>query len=87
MQLRNPWGEDEWGGPWSDRSDEWAANPKIQEGLKENELTFDGKFWMEWEDFAYVFGNLDVTKVAMPTKRADFPAQDQWSEELDAGMM
>jgi hypothetical protein len=34
VQLRNPWGEDEWGGPWSDRSDEWAANPKIQEGLK-----------------------------------------------------
>eukprot|EP00435_Cladocopium_sp_Y103_P013571 s4711_g3.t1 len=59
VQLRNPWGHDEWGGPWSDRSDEWEANPKIQEGLKAHELTFDGKFWMEWEDFAYVFGNLD----------------------------
>lgn len=87
VQLRNPWGEDEWGGPWCDRCDEWAANPKIQEGLKAHELTFDGKFWMEWEDFAYVFGNLDVTKVAMPTKRADFPPQDQWSEDLDADMM
>lgn len=74
VQLRNPWGHDEWGGPWSDRSDEWKANPKIQKGLKENELTFDGKFWMEWEDFRYVFGNVEVTKKAMPTKRADFPA-------------
>lgn len=27
--------------------------------FQENELTFDGKFWMEWEDFAYVFGNLE----------------------------
>ena len=112
-QMRNPWGHDEWGGPWCDRCEEWAANPKIQEGLKAegwdgpvpwvskscprcglmwmfsvhvsvswvldlfstdvrglvnipfcpvleaNDLTFDGKFWMEWEDFRYVMGNLD----------------------------
>ncbi|CAJ1401902.1 unnamed protein product [Effrenium voratum] len=85
VQLRNPWGHDEWGGPWSDRSDEWAANPTIQEGLKAHELTFDGKFWMEYEDFQYVFGNLDVTKKAMPTKRADFPAQpqDELAEDCD----
>lgn len=37
VQLRNPWGHDEWGGPWSDRSDEWKANPKIQKGLKARE--------------------------------------------------
>ena len=36
VQLRNPWGHDEWGGPWSDRSDEWKANPKIQKGLQES---------------------------------------------------
>lgn len=27
--------------------------------LEANDLTFDGKFWMEWEDFRYVMGNLD----------------------------
>ena len=121
VQLRNPWGHDEWGGPWSDRSDEWKANPKIQEGLQaeqmgrkdgweknmggshglchmrnleslersicitflfsralspfffrpksvrspfsreEHELTFDGKFWMEWEDFHYPRKSKDQT--------------------------
>ena len=38
VQLRNPWGNDEWGGPWSDRSDEWKANPKIQEGLQAEQM-------------------------------------------------
>ena len=135
VQLRNPWGHDEWGGPWSDRSDEWKANPKIQEGLQaeqmgrkdgweknmggshglchmrnleslersicitflfsralspfffrpksvrspfsreEHELTFDGKFWMEWEDFHYVFGNLDVLWVPVAFFVGDLPSQ------------
>jgi len=89
VQMRNPWGHDEWGGPWCDRCEEWAANPKIQEGLKANDLTFDGKFWMEWEDFRYVMGNVDVSRKSMPTKRADFPPQpqDDWDDDCDADMM
>lgn len=39
VQMRNPWGHDEWGGPWCDRCEEWAANPKIQEGLKAGDGT------------------------------------------------
>ena len=30
IACRNPWGSDsEWNGPWSDRSEEWKANPSI----------------------------------------------------------
>eukprot|EP00438_Fugacium_kawagutii_P011718 Skav213093 [mRNA] locus=scaffold512:175368:184077:- [translate_table: standard] len=46
VQSRNPWGSMEWNGPWSDRCDEWAANPTIAEALGVD-LQFEGSFWME----------------------------------------
>ncbi len=43
--MRNPWGEKEWNGDWSDQSDQWK---KIsEEEKKECGLIFedDGEFW------------------------------------------
>ncbi|KAJ7068535.1 hypothetical protein C8F01DRAFT_1336566 [Mycena amicta] len=49
--LRNPWGNSEWTGPWSDGSKEWTE--EWLPALKELKHTFgdDGEFVMEYGDF------------------------------------
>ncbi|KAJ8088926.1 hypothetical protein PM082_014173 [Marasmius tenuissimus] len=49
--LRNPWGESEWTGPWSDGSKEWT--PEWLEVLPQLGHSFgdDGQFVMEYHDF------------------------------------
>ena len=55
VRIRNPWGEAEWKGAWSDHSDEWIfvlEEEKIEHGIVfEN----DGEFFMSKEDFLKVF--------------------------------
>ena len=48
LMVKNPWGETEWNGPWSDGSKEWTA-----EAIKELDYKFgnDGIFWMPYDDF------------------------------------
>lgn len=45
--MKNPWGEKEWNGPWSDGSGEWTP-----ESIKELGHTFgnDGIFWIRYKD-------------------------------------
>ena len=89
--CRNPWGnESEWNGPWSDRSSEWKANPKIAEALNVDFQT-EGSFWMDFEDWLYVMGQLKVMICQMPSRRGDFHNQiveedeeeQEDSEEVD----
>ena len=45
LRLRNPWGEKEWNGAWSDNSREWQQVPdsaKKEAGLVSDN---DGEFW------------------------------------------
>lgn len=45
IRLRNPWGQGEWNGRWSDKSEDWNKVPKSERermGLKCDE---DGEFW------------------------------------------
>ena len=45
VRLRNPWGQKEWTGAWSDGSEEWKA---VNDGEKEEMgLTVEnnGEFW------------------------------------------
>ena len=54
VRVRNPWGEAEWKGAWSDGSDEWMFVPDEE---KENHgIVFenDGEFFMSKEDFIKV---------------------------------
>ena len=75
VSLRNPWGDSsEWSGPWSDKRDEWKYNPEIAKALNVD-FQGDGVFWMDFEDFMYVFGRFFVMNCQMPTSRADFHKQ------------
>jgi hypothetical protein len=51
IRLRNPWGNEEWNGRWSDKSKEWdtiaaATIEKLNVVLRD-----DGEFWMCYDDW------------------------------------
>jgi len=53
LNIRNPWGQFEWNGDWSDHSDLWTDemieefNPVLQDN--------DGSFWICLQDFIRKF--------------------------------
>ncbi|XP_070605591.1 calpain-5 isoform X2 [Erythrolamprus reginae] len=58
IRLRNPWGEREWNGPWSDTSEEWQ---KVSTGEREKlgmTVEDDGEFWMAFDDFCTYFTDI-----------------------------
>lgn len=55
--LRNPWGDHEWNGDWSDHSNLWT--PELKEGVGMNPCE-DGTFWMIDHDFFRYFTEIDV---------------------------
>lgn len=60
VRLRNPWGEKEWTGAFSDRSVEWrtiTAKEKEKLGLVTED---DGEFWMPWDDFVIQFTDVSI---------------------------
>ncbi|KAF7371262.1 Calpain catalytic domain-containing protein [Mycena sanguinolenta] len=59
--VRNPWGESEWTGPWSDGSKEWT--PEWLAVLPELGHSFgdDGQFVMEYKDFLASWSDIDRT--------------------------
>ncbi|KAF7345637.1 Calpain catalytic domain-containing protein [Mycena venus] len=61
LVVRNPWGESEWTGPWSDGSKEWT--PEWLAVLPELNHSFgdDGQFVMEYKDFLASWSDIDRT--------------------------
>ncbi|KAM9847666.1 calpain-2 catalytic subunit-like [Aulostomus maculatus] len=59
VRIRNPWGEVEWTGPWSDGSGEWSY-VSGDEKSKLNHVSEDGEFWMSYSDFLKHFSKLEI---------------------------
>eukprot|EP00995_Heteronema_vittatum_P005895 NODE_192_length_1663_cov_367.282528_g130_i0.p1 GENE.NODE_192_length_1663_cov_367.282528_g130_i0~~NODE_192_length_1663_cov_367.282528_g130_i0.p1 ORF type:complete len:434 (-),score=113.49 NODE_192_length_1663_cov_367.282528_g130_i0:280-1581(-) len=59
VQLRNPWGQFEWRGDWSDTSSLWKAYPDIAKELNWT-AEDDGTFWMSFDDVITHFRNFDI---------------------------
>lgn len=57
VRIRNPWGNTEWTGPWSDGSREWGTVP---EGAVPVANIDDGEFWMSLKDFIVYFSGITV---------------------------
>lgn len=64
VRLRNPWGEGEWTGPWSERSWEWDGLSGRDKELLSVRVRNDGEFWMSFEDFARHFTQLDIVHIS-----------------------
>jgi hypothetical protein len=63
VKVRNPWGQSEWTGAWSDGSPEWTPEWMT---LLDHRFGDDGSFWMSYEDFLKVFTDLDRTRIFTP---------------------
>ncbi|CAJ1067743.1 calpain-2 catalytic subunit-like [Xyrichtys novacula] len=70
IRVRNPWGEVEWTGPWSDGSREWDY---VSEGdkAKLNHVAEDGEFWMSFSDFTKQFSELQICNLTPDTFLSD----------------
>ncbi|XP_067400078.1 calpain-1 catalytic subunit [Emydura macquarii macquarii] len=59
IRMRNPWGEVEWTGAWSDNSSEWNAL-EASVGQQLRIKMEDGEFWMSFQDFLREFTRLEI---------------------------
>ncbi|KAF2098207.1 cysteine proteinase, partial [Rhizodiscina lignyota] len=60
LKLRNPWGNSEWTGAWSDGSAEWT--PEWMQTLK-HKFGDDGVFWISYKDLLRHYQHFDRTRL------------------------
>lgn len=63
IRMRNPWGEREWNGPWSDSSEEWKKVSKSEREKIGVTVQDDGEFWMTFDDFISNFTDLILCRL------------------------
>ncbi|KAH0620650.1 hypothetical protein JD844_021317 [Phrynosoma platyrhinos] len=63
IRLRNPWGQVEWNGAWSDRSDEWNVIDSAEKIRLQYKVSEDGEFWISWLDFLRYFTKLEICNI------------------------
>ncbi|CAK4148225.1 unnamed protein product [Aphanomyces euteiches] len=73
LLIRNPWGQHEWNGRWSDGSKEWT--PEWMAAL-DHKFGDDGAFWMQYEDFIEEFTQIDRTRLF----NAEWFVSQEWME-------
>lgn len=72
VKLRNPWGETEWDGDWSDGSKLWTPDM-----MRKLDHTFgdDGVFWMNYKDFLKHFPSINRLRLF----NKDWQVAQQWT--------
>ncbi|KAM4617445.1 calpain-1 catalytic subunit [Discoglossus pictus] len=69
IRMRNPWGEVEWTGAWSDGSAEWnSVDPSQREELRIK--MEDGEFWMSFQDFLREYSRLEICNLTPDSLKA-----------------
>ncbi|KAG9021533.1 hypothetical protein FRB95_001964 [Tulasnella sp. JGI-2019a] len=64
LRIRNPWGEGEWNGAWSDGSKEWNVEwgPELLKALN-YQFGDDGEFIMEYSDFLETWSIIERSRL------------------------
>ncbi|XP_004605470.1 calpain-2 catalytic subunit [Sorex araneus] len=66
IRIRNPWGEVEWTGKWSDNCPNWnTIDPEVRERLTMRQE--DGEFWMSFGDFLRHYSRLEICNLTPDT--------------------
>ncbi|XP_078736373.1 calpain-5-like [Lampetra fluviatilis] len=79
IRMRNPWGQKEWNGAWSDGSEEWK---KVSKGEREDmgvTVADDGEFWMTFEDWCKYFTDVVVCRII---NTSYFTLHKTWEEVM-----
>ncbi|KAJ3580657.1 hypothetical protein NHX12_034286, partial [Muraenolepis orangiensis] len=63
VRIRNPWGQVEWTGAWSDGSSEWND----VQGDCPNANAEDGEFWMSFKEFMRHYSRVEVCTLTPDT--------------------
>uniref|UniRef100_A0AAR2LDA1 Calpain 2, (m/II) large subunit b n=1 Tax=Pygocentrus nattereri TaxID=42514 RepID=A0AAR2LDA1_PYGNA len=66
--VRNPWGQVEWTGAWSDNSSEWNS---VNASERENVKADDGEFWMSFSDFLRHYSRVEICTLTPDTLTSD----------------
>lgn len=83
VRVRNPWGQVEWNGRWSDNSREWSGiDPADKNRLLHNALE-DGEFWMEFEDFKANYDKVEICNLSPDALTDD--TKKKWSVNIFEG--
>ena len=72
LKVRNPWGEGEWRGAWSDGSEQWT--PEWMQ-LLNHRFGDDGQFWISYEDLLREYSSFDRTRLF----GSDWQIAQQWT--------
>uniref|UniRef100_A0A673K3U2 Calpain-9-like n=1 Tax=Sinocyclocheilus rhinocerous TaxID=307959 RepID=A0A673K3U2_9TELE len=83
IRVRNPWGQVEWNGPWSDNSREWnAIDSSEKTRLLHNSLD-DGEFWIEFGDFKANYDKIEICNLTADSLSDD--VRKKWEVNLFEG--
>uniref|UniRef100_A0A8C8DWD8 Calpain 9 n=1 Tax=Oryzias sinensis TaxID=183150 RepID=A0A8C8DWD8_9TELE len=81
IRVRNPWGQVEWNGAWSDK--EWDyIDKKEKDRILQNSLE-DGEFWMEFEDFKKNYDKVEICN--MTPDALDDDTKRHWAVSVFEG--
>ncbi|KAF7699253.1 calpain-5a [Silurus meridionalis] len=82
IRMRNPWGEKEWNGAWSDSSEEWQRVSKSEREKLGVTVQDDGEFWMNFEDFTKHFTDLILCRLI---NTSYLSIHKTWEEDVKFG--
>ncbi|NWI65781.1 CAN3 protein, partial [Todus mexicanus] len=83
VRLRNPWGQVEWNGPWSDKSEEWNFMNEEEKIRLQHKVVEDGEFWISFNDFMRHFTKLEICNLTPDTLEAD--KLQTWTVSVNEG--
>ncbi|KAH3807551.1 hypothetical protein DPMN_135896, partial [Dreissena polymorpha] len=79
VRLRNPWGQGEWKGAFSDNDPQWQKIPKSEREKMGIVFEEDGEFWMTFDDFCHHFVNVSYCRVVNTSM---FSLSKTWHEGI-----
>ncbi|XP_045395481.1 calpain-3 isoform X5 [Lemur catta] len=83
VRLRNPWGQVEWNGSWSDSWKDWSFVDRDEKARLQHQVTEDGEFWMSYDDFIYHFTKLEICNLTADALESD--KLQTWTVSVNEG--